>query len=282
MLTKPRDKAQVVPSYSVPPVVRAVKVLRFIAAGRSVANQSQAARELGISRTTLLRLLHTLEAEGLIEQEHGSGEYVLGTGMIELAGRKLLSLDVTQVASPVLAEMATQLGLSCHLGILDRREVVYVVRCQPNVHLVSNVRVGSRLLAHASSMGRAILAQLPREQVDAIFRGVPLSAVTTATPTTLAALHADLVRVRAGGIVDSRSSYEQGIDSIAAPVYDHAGNVIAAINASGPEGAFASPRGRRALIAQGVRDAAYEISRRMGYVGGGGQPSVKGERRARS
>lgn len=276
-----RDKVRVAHSYSVPPVVRAVKLLRFIAAGGSVVNQSEASRVLGISRTTLLRLLHTLEAEGLIERIPGSGEHVLGTGIIELAARKLSSLDVTQVAGPVLSALAGELGLSCHLGILDRREVVYVERCAPNAHLVSNVRVGSRLLAHASSMGRAILAHMPREQVDAIFRGGPLKSVSASSPTTLAALHADLASIRASGIVVSRSGYEQGIDSIAAPVYDHSGAVIAAINASGPEGVFATPRFRRARIAQRVGEAAQEISRRMGFVGEGKQAAAKRAGRTR-
>ena len=97
-------------SYSVPPVVRAIKVLRHIAAGNPVANQAQAARAIGINRTTLLRLLHTLEAEGLIESQPDSGNFVLGAGVLELAGRKISSLDVAQVASPVLARLAARLG----------------------------------------------------------------------------------------------------------------------------------------------------------------------------
>lgn len=267
MLNKPDETSLAAStSYSVPPVVRAIKVLRHIAAGRSVANQSRAAREIGINRTTLLRLLHTLEAEGLIEQAPGAGNYVLGTGLIELAAHKLFSLDVAQVASPVLSQLSVRLGLSCHLGILDRREVLYVLRVTPNVHLVSNVRIGTRLPAHASTMGRAILARMTRAEIDALYQGVELFAVTEHTPTSLAALHADLAHIRTSGIVDSRSGYEHGIDSIAAPVLDHAGIAVAAINASGPESAFAGARGRRAEIAQAVREAALEISRQLGYV----------------
>ncbi len=261
------DPRSEIPAYSVPPVVRAIKVLRHIAAGRSVANHSKAAREIGINRTTLLRLLHTLEAEGLIERVPGSGEFGLGTAMIELAAQKLLSLDVAQVARPALERLSAQLGLSCHLGILERREVVYVLRSAPDAHLVSNVRVGTRLHAHASSMGRVILAHMPREDVDALYNGIELAPVALTTPTTINALLASLEAIRAVGIVDSRSGYEQGIDSIAAAVHDHAGVVIAAINASGPEAAFSGRRGRRAEIALAVRETAAEISRRLGHVG---------------
>lgn len=266
MLTKTEMRLQQAQAYSVPPVVRAIKVLRHIAAGRSVANQSQAAREIGINRTTLLRLLHTLEAEGMIEAKPGGDDYILGMGMIELAAQKLSSLDVAQAAGPVLSALAERLGLSCHLGILDRREVLYVLRATPEVHLVSNVRIGTRLPAHASSMGRAILAHLSHEAVDDLFVGADLFAVTGQTPTTMRALHAELEKVRDSSIVDSRSGFEQGIDSIAAPVFDQTGGVIAAINASGPESAFGGARGRRTSIITAVREAAALISRRLGYV----------------
>lgn len=256
-------------SYSVPPVVRAIKVLRYIAAGNSVANQARAAREIGINRTTLLRILHTLQDEGLIEPQPESGNFVLGTGVLELAGRKISSLDVAHVASPVLARLAARLGLSCHLGVLEGREILYVVRQAPNVPLVSNVQVGTRLPAHAATMGRAILAHMPWEQVVERFHGASLQAVTAKTATTLAELARQLEHDRAVGISDSRSHYEAGIDSIAAPIFDHSGRVIAAINVSGPDRAFGTHRTRRREIADALMEAAGEICRHMGH---GGEP----------
>jgi DNA-binding IclR family transcriptional regulator len=254
-------------SYSVPPVVRAIKVLRYIAAGHSVANQARAAREIGINRTTLLRILHTLQDEGLIESQPESGNFVLGTGVLELAGRKISSLDVAHVAAPVLARLAARLGLSCHLGVLEGREILYVVRQAPNVPLVSNVQVGTRLPAHAATMGRAILAHMPRDEVSERFRGQPLEAVTAKTATSLAALSRQLEHDRAAGISDSSSHYESGIDSIASPIFDHSGRVIAAINVSGPERAFNTHKSRRREIADALMDAASEICRRMGHGG---------------
>ena len=122
MLNKVDPSARMVPAYSVPPVVRAIKLLRYIADGNSVANQSQAARAIGINRTTMLRLIRTLEAEGFIDRVPGTDNYTLGTGIIELAAHKIFSLDVAQVASPILERVADDLRLSCHLGILEGRE----------------------------------------------------------------------------------------------------------------------------------------------------------------
>jgi DNA-binding IclR family transcriptional regulator len=266
-LTKNDTHTFASPGYSVPPVVRAIKVLRYIAAGGSVANQSRAAREIGINRTTLLRILHTLEAESMLERRPGSDDYKLGTGIIELAGRTLNSLDVTQVAQGILRRMASELGLSCHLGLLQGRDVLYAVRAPPDVTLLSNIRIGTRMPAHASSMGRAILASMPREAVDELYRGVVLIAVTPQTPTTLQALHLQLDETRKTGFVDARSAYEAGIDSIAAPVLDMTGEVVAAINSSGPASAFTGAPGRREAIVRAVLEGAAGIGRKMGYSG---------------
>lgn len=265
MLDKVDRAARSTAVYSVPPVIRAIKVLRHIAAGHSVSNQTQAARAIGINRTTLLRLLHTLEAEGFIERVGSSADYVLGTGLIALAAQKIFSLDVSQVASPVLDRLAERLGLASHLGILEGRDVLYVLRVAPNTHLVSNVRVGTRLPAHATTMGHAILAHMAGADVAELYRGQPLRAYTAQTATSLDALRRRLAQVRADGIAESRSSFESGIGSIAAPVLDHTGKVVAAINVSGPEHAFAAP-GHRSHIAGAVRDGAAEISNRLGYI----------------
>ena len=79
------------------------------------------------------------------------------------------------------------------------------------------------------------------------------------------ALRADLDRIRTSGFVDSRSSFEAGVDSVATPVFDYSGTVVAAINASGPESAFSGPRGRRGEIIEAVCEAAVQISRRLGF-----------------
>ena len=251
--------------YSVPPVVRAIKLLRFIAAGNSIANQSNAARAIGINRTTLLRLVHTLEAEGLIDRVHGSDNYVLGAGIIELAAHKIHSLDVAQAASPVLERLAASLGLSSHLGLLDGREIVYVLRSAPSSPLISNVHVGTRFPAHATTMGRAILAHVPANEVSLLYRGVALMAVTAKTATTIEALRRQLDVVLATGVAVSRSNFEAGIGSVAAPVFDHAGKVACAINVSGPEHAFEAVASR-ARIVDAVRASAAEISKRLGFV----------------
>src|SRR5712691_13548151 len=128
--THMRDKAKkkrAAGPYIAPPVQRAVRLIRHVAEGNPVLNMSETAKVLKINRTTLLRLLHTLEIEGFVERRPGGAGYQVGLSFLELGARALFSQDLVQVAVPVLTRLAETLRLSAHLGVLDRTEVLYLV-----------------------------------------------------------------------------------------------------------------------------------------------------------
>ncbi|WP_137181055.1 IclR family transcriptional regulator [Roseomonas sp. AR75] len=249
-------------AYLSPPVQRATKLLRRIAEGDRVTNMSRTARELEISRTTLLRLLHTLEAERFIEPAGDAG-WRIGAGLIGIAAHAFASGDLAEAAQPVLQRLAEQVGMSAHLGVLDGREVVYLVRRTPNASFVSNIRVGSRLPAHAANMGRIMLAHLPEAEVRALYAGVPMPASTAHTATTVGGLLARLVQDREAGLAWSDGHFEPGIASVAAAVRDATGRPVAAINVSGQAASFEANRAR---IGAAVAEAAAEISGRLGFI----------------
>jgi DNA-binding IclR family transcriptional regulator len=248
-------------AYLSPPVQRAARLLRRIAEGDPVTNMSRTARELDISRTTLLRLLHTLQAERFIEAAGDVG-WRIGPGLIGLAAHAFASGDLAEAAQPVLARLAETLGLSAHLGVLDGREVLYLLRRTPNASFVSNIRVGSRLPAHAANMGRIILAHLPEAEVRALFAAAPMPAATAHTATTPEALLARLAADREAGLAWSDGYFEPGIGSVAAAVRDGTGRPVAAVNVSGQVASF---EGQRARIGAAIGDAAVEISARLGF-----------------
>lgn len=260
-------------SYNVPPVQRAIKLLRYIADGNDCSNTSHAAKAVGINRTTLLRLLHTLAMEGMIEIAGPGGGYRLGTGLISLASNAVFSRDLVQVAQPVLKNLARDLGLSAHLGILEGQHVVYLVRETPNLHLVSNVRVGSRLPAHATTIGRSILAELDFSEVRALFKESELVGVTAKTPVTYATLATQLADDKSQGIAWSVGNFEANIGSCAAAIHDISGEVAGAINVTGPDHHFLIEGGRREEIARDLAAAAEQISRQLGYL----PPQLAGE-----
>ena len=254
-------------AYSVPPVERALKLLHYIGGGARARNLSTVSRDLGINRTTLIRLIHTLLEHRMIEELGEGGGYRLGAGLVSLGAQAIQGRDIVQVCQPILRQLCLGTGMSAHLGVLDGRDVIYLARETPNSHLVSNVRTGSRLAAHASSIGRAILAEYPEAQLRQIFAGAPLATVTNKTPGTIEDIIAQAHRDKADGLAWSQGNFEAGIGSCAAAVFDHTGQVVGGINVSGPEAQFAAAAGVQGhpLIAQ-VTAAARQASLAMGHI----------------
>jgi len=262
---KPKRAAKAGP-YIAPPVQRAVRLIRHIAEGHPVLNMSETAKALKINRTTLLRLLHTLEAEGFVERSPNGGGFQVGLSFLELGARALFSQDLVQVAVPVLTKLAETVQLSAHLGVLDGTDVLYLVRRTPNTPLASNIRVGSRLPAHATTMGRMLLAFMTPLEIETLYSGKTLQRFSEHTATTLSALKARAEQDRRVGIAWSDGYFERGIGSAAVPVFDFADTPLGAINVSGPSSAFAE-EARRRRIGEALRAAGAEISRRLGWLG---------------
>lgn len=256
----PDDRA-----YIVPPVERAFKLLRHIASGGTCVNVSGTAKMLGINRTTLFRLLHTLEAEGMIEARDAGAGWQLGTGMIVLAADALHSRDFVQAGRRVMKRLAAEKMLSAHLGVLDGNEIIYLAREAPNSHLVSNISEGTRLPAHATTVGRILLSYLPAEELQALYGDGKLVAFSSLTATTLATLTNQIAADRANGYAWSKGNFEIGIGSCAVPIRDHTGRVMAALNVTGPESRFAVEGAEKDGIISALIGAAAEISAALGY-----------------
>jgi DNA-binding IclR family transcriptional regulator len=250
--------------YASAPVQRVAKLLRRIAEGDAVTNMARTARELGINRTTLLRLLHALETERFIEPRGEDNGWRIGVGLITLTAQAFFSDDLVQTAVPVLTRLADTTALSAHLGVLDGREVVYLIRRVPNHAFASTIRVGSRLPAHAANMGRIILAHLPADRVERLYAGIDLRPVTPYTAITPLQFRAQLEADRAKGLAWSDGNYEPGISSVAAAIFDATNAPVAALNVTGQSAQFDGEE-RRARIGTAVKDAAHEISLRLGW-----------------
>jgi DNA-binding IclR family transcriptional regulator len=250
-------------TYSVPPVERALKLLHYIGEGQRARNLSTVSRDLGINRTTLIRLIHTLVEHRMIEEIDDGAGYRLGAGLVSLGAQAIQGRDIAQVCQPILRNLCEATGMSAHLGVLDGRDVIYLGREAPNSHLVSNVRTGSRLPAHASSIGRAILAEYTETQLRQIFSDETLSQATDKTPQTVEAILGQVRRDKAAGFAWSEGNFEAGIGSCAAAVFDHTGQVVGGINVSGPEARFSD---RDPALIDAVTSSAREASRAMGYL----------------
>lgn len=249
--------------YIVPALERGLLLLRSFTRERPEAGPGQLAREHGMPRTTVFRLLHTLEAMGFVARVPGGTRYRLGAAVLSLGFEYLSALELPEVARPILELLRDSTGASAHLAIREGDEIVYVSRYASRSALASNIRVGSRLPAHASSMGRVLLADLSADELNTLYGERPLRKFTDQTPADLEALKALLAQDRMRGYVVSRSYFERGVVSVAAPVRDLTGRTIAAINVTAAEH-LVDPDTLDGVLAQRVVSAAREISRWLG------------------
>lgn len=252
-------------TYTVPPVERAIRLLRYIGDGHTCRNLSTASRDLGINRTTLIRLIHTLLDERMIEEVNEGAGYRLGIGLVTLSSQAMEGRDLVRACQPFLEALCEETTMSAHLGVLDGTDIVYLSRATPNSHLVSNIRTGSRLSAHASSIGRAILAEMPEAEIETLFAVTALEAVTDKTPTTLSDVIAQAHVDKAAGYAWSVGNFEVGIGSCAAAIFDYGDSVVGALNVSGQQSRF-EDKTESAAIREAVCKAAQRASEALGSL----------------
>lgn len=250
--------------YIVPGLRRGLALLRLFNRDRRILAVPEMVRELRISRATAYRLTCTLVADGYLERVPHSDAFQLGLHVLSLGFEYLGSLDLVEVARPVLDQLRDRTDASAHLGVRDGTDVIYVLKAPSQHRLRSNVSVGSRMPAHAVSIGRALLLDLTADELRALYRGARLKRVTPQTPGTVDELLARLERERRKGYVSYRSAYQEGIASTAAPVRDATGRIVAGVNVSDYE-SLPALQDQEGKLKDQVLEAAAAISRGLGY-----------------
>lgn len=251
------------PDATLSTVRNAARLLKAFLTREEALGVSELARRLGLGKSNVHRLLSTLVAEGLVEQDALTGGYRLGIVMFELGEAVKVHLDLHAAAGPVLAHLREQTGESSQVGVLDGNEVVYVDRLESAHSLRLFTETGRRVPAHGTSSGKVLLAHLPEPEREAFLTGHPLPALTPHTIVVPAALRAELAAVRARGWAEAINEREIGVASLAAPVRDVHGVVVAAISIGAPVARFGAVPRRR--FARALVEAGEAVSRRLGW-----------------
>lgn len=241
-------------------VDRAVTILEILAR-EGEAGVTELAGELGVHKSTAFRLVSALEGRGMVAQDAQRGKYRLGMGVLRLAGATTARLDVVQESRPVTQALAREVAETVNVTVPIGNEVLYVDQVAgPSVLQVRNW-VGQRLPAHATSNGKVVLAFLPEPELTEWLAG-SRERFTDRTITGRRELEKELALVRERGYATAVDEMEFGLTAIAAPVRNAERRVVASVSASGPS--FRIPPERIPQIAEAVRRAADEISRRLG------------------
>ena len=226
--------------------------------GTSLAEVSN---HLHVSKSTAHRYLTTLEELDVVRRDDNDG-FSLGPKLIELTGAFLSNHDLRNEGQSFLEKLAAQTEETVHLAIPSGDEVVYIAKVDSSHSVRMASHIGALNPMHCTALGKAILAHYPPDRVEEIIaKGLPKR--TSHTLTTPERLLDELERVRIQGLATDDQENELGVRCTGAPIFDYTGKVIGAISVSGPAGRITKERS----IEMGplVKEAALEISRRMGY-----------------
>jgi IclR family KDG regulon transcriptional repressor len=257
----PEDNRNLVQSVS-----RSLRILE--AMGRSDNPQSLAeiTDAVQLPKTTVHRLLETLQCEGYVEQNPITRQFLLSSKILGLAASFLGRLDVRELARPILMELWQQSQETVHLGLLDNGEVLYVEKLESPHTIRMYSEIGRRAPLHCTGLGKALLANLPTEEIEQIVARRGLQRYTENTLVDQISLLEEIATIRSRGVAFDNEEHEKSVRCVAAPVFDAQGQVIAAISIAGP--AFRMTAERQQDLEPYVVKAAQRISRRLGYHAG--------------
>lgn len=217
--------------------------------------------DLGMSKSTILRLSAPLMEADLLLRDRETGRFRLGPGALRLGQAYLSSIDLRTVARAPLHRLLQAAHETCHLVVYDAPYVVYIDKVENEQTVRMASRIGSRVPAYRTAVGKAILAWLGEDALRAVIdAGLP--AVTARTTTDPGRLRAELERVRHRGYaVDDREN-EPDVRCVAAPIFDHADTVVGALSVSGLVSRISPARVHE--VGPMIIQVGQEISRSLG------------------
>jgi DNA-binding IclR family transcriptional regulator len=188
----------------------------------------------GFPKSSLHALLSVLSARRYVQFDEATRLYSLGIQVWQNGQSYLKSRDIVREARPVMNGIAAALNETVQLAYLDGTENVYLAKVDSTHPLRLQSEVGVRLSAHATGVGKALLAGLTDDEVRRRFGTKPLARMTENTITTVELLLKELARIRSSGFAIDNEEYTPGVFCLAVPVYDHTGHAVVAISTSVP------------------------------------------------
>lgn len=248
-------------SGGVPALERALTVLEALAQSRKGYSVSELSRRLALPKSSVHLILRTLERRGYLQKQAAGGRYRFGLKLISLSRTALDGVELREEARPALAALARATGLTVHMGVLERSEIVVIERLESASPIRVVSWVGRRMDLNSTAIGKALIAYLPDDEFEAQVRPSQLARRNDRTIATMAALRKELERVRQLGYAMCDEEDEVGVRCVGAPVLNGNGHALAAISVAGTTHQI--PPERIPELGGQVRDAAADISARV-------------------
>lgn len=259
------DKKEALPRASRPVqgVRHVADILRHVSKAARPVRINELARQVGLDKSSISRIVATLEQEKLI-QRTSEGGLCLGLGLLVITAPLIRDLDPSTSIKPSLAKLAQTTGETVNLSIWNGREAVSLVQELGSSAITHYAAPGHTSPAHCSASGKVLLAFEPDEAIAEVL-SAPLQSYTARTVTDPAALRAELEEVKVRGYAINLGEYDAEVCAVAAAVFDHDGRLFGALTVTAPAYRFGPARRERIRLA--AITAARELSDQFGYRG---------------
>lgn len=244
---------------------RAISILRIFRAGDAALQLGEIAKRAGLPKSSTYRYVQSLVRQNFLSAD-GNGEYRLGISLWEIGALAIQARLPLKLIEPYADDVATSCGETCHVGILDGADVVYIVRVAGTSAVAVQTHLGQRVPAHATATGKAILGWTPDETIRQHLKD-PLHRYTDATPSSVADVLAEAKQTRQRGYAANSGGWQSDMRGVAAPIVGHDRIALASIGVAGP--AYRMSSERMTELGIYISSIANAISNRLG-----GQTSI--------
>ena len=243
-------------------MAKALQILTLFKIDKPEWGVSEIARELGMQKSTVHRLLTTMQEYDFVRKNTQGTHYRLGLRVFELGSVVFSTFDLRTVAVSYLHKLSSQCGETVHVGVLNDIEVMSIESVETQSALKSTVIVGKRAPLYCTGVGKALLAFLPIDERDRIIDRIQFQKFTANTITDRESLVKELDITRSRGYAIDNMEHEMGVRCIAAPIWDRTGKVVASLSVSGPS--IRITEERIPELAELVISTTKEISAELG------------------
>ncbi len=246
--------------YKIPNLAKACGILRLLASNGSGISSAEIEKTLDIPRTTAFRILKTLVNESMAKKQ---GQlYFPGSSLVEVGLQSLQSIDIRQMAVPVLQKLTSLTGETSHIAVPNGKWSMLIEVCDSPSPIRVASRAGTLADIHCSSTGKVFLAYLHEHDLGEYLAGLELKKRTEKTITDIDTMHKEISGILEKGYAMDDQEYHEGIKCLAAPVRNDRNEVVAAIGVTAIANTF--PSNREAGLAESVKQAALELSIALG------------------
>jgi len=250
--------------YVINSVLRAAEILDSFSFEKSAYTNSEIAKKLHLNKSTVTRLLCSLEKAGFLQRNNKTAEYRLTHRLFRIGSIYINQIGLHSEAMPLLSELASSCKETVHLAVLNEFEVFYLDKVESSQSIGMMSRIGNKSPAYCTGVGKVMLAHLSKEDLERFFCSTELKRHTSNTITDPVKLRRHLDKIRELGYATDNAEHEAEVKCVAAGIRDNSKEVVAGISVSGPVFRMSAERMKSELI-PAVKQTARMISRRLGY-----------------